>query len=604
MLNTLRGRLTLIMIILAVLPVVVVGAIITFRAFNVQTDQAEDLQAEAALRVAREIDTFLHKAESDLRLVTEVRGLKDLSIEDQEAVLSELQTTRDIFDEVALLDETGQEIVRLSRREIVTGTDLVSRVDTAEFTVPVTARIAYFGPVELNLTTGEPLMTIAIPIIDKRTDAVVNVLVGELRFRAVWDLIADQEFAEDQDIYVVATNEELEALEGISIEVAERVVAHRNPSVVLADTAFETDDLSRLTTGLNGYSVILSTEHFELGEQKFTVVSELKETTALKTAYATVYTIAVAMVAVVLFTGGVGFWLMTRVARPIETMSRAAVVLGSGDFDVHVEPVGTREFRLLAQSFNDMSAQIQNFIGTLEARVQARTADLRLAAQVSEQAATILDPDVLLSQIVELTKEYFGLYHSHVYLLDADGDNLVLAAGAGEPGRIMRDRGHSIPASAELSLVARAAREKTAVIVADTVQEPDFLANPLLPDTRSEAALPLVAGQRVLGVLDVQSEQVGRFDADLIAVLNTLAGQITVAIDNARLFSEVERTSRHEQALSTVTEAIQRAQSMDEVLQVAARELGRALRVPHAAIELKLETAAETDAETEPQPGN
>lgn len=589
MLNTLRGRLTLIMILLAVVPMVLVGAVITYRTFVVQTDQAEQLQAETALRVAREIDTFLHNAEADLRLIAEVRGLKDLSVEEQEAILSELQTTRDIFDEVALLDGTGQEVVRLSRREIVTGADLASRADADEFTVPLEQRIGYFGPVELNTTTGEPLMTIAIPIIDKRTNEVVNVLIGELRFRAVWDLIADQDFAEGQDIYVVAAGEKHDANE----EAPERVIAHRNPSVVLADTTFETHDLSRSTIGLNGDEVILAMERLTVGEQAFTVISELRQDTALATAYETVLTIAIGLVLVALFTGGFGFWVMTRFAQPIETMSRAAAALGGGDFDVQVEPAGTREFKLLAQSFNDMSAQIQNFIGTLEARVEARTADLRLAAQVSEQAATILDPDVLLSQVVELTKEYFGLYHSHVYLLDADGNNLVLAAGAGDPGRIMRERGHSIPANAELSLVARAAREKTAVIVEDTVQEPGFLANPLLPDTRSEAALPLVTGQRVLGVLDVQSEQVGRFDADLIAVLNTLAGQITVAIDNARLFSEVERTSRHGQALSMVTEAIQRAQNIDEVLQTAARELGQALRVPVATVELKLETTAE-----------
>lgn len=607
MLNSLRGRLTLIMIGLAVIPLSVIGFIVALQSFNTEQDQAEALQAETALRVAREIDTFLHSAEGDLRLVTEVRGLKDLDIDEQEAVLSELQTTSDIFDEVALLDASGQEIIRLSRREIVTASDLRSRGDADVFTVPATDRTTYFGPIELNEATGDPLMTISIPIVDKRTDEVVNILVGELRFRTIWDLIADQNFNEGQDIYVVTAGTVHEGNAGPQEGVAaERVIAHRNPSIVLANTIFETHDLGSTGTGLSGEDVVFATERFTVGEQAFTVVSEVESSVVLEPAWRTVITIAVGMGAVALFTALFGFWLLTRVARPIESMSRAAAALGGGDFNVHVEPAGTREFRLLAQSFNDMSSQIQNFIGTLEARVQARTEDLRLAAQVSEQAATILDPDVLMNQVVELTKEYFGLYHVHVYLLDDDGDNLVLAAGAGEPGRIMRQRGHSIPASAELSLVARAARDKLPVIVGDTTQEPGFLANPLLPDTRSEAALPLVTGQRVLGVLDVQSEQVGRFDADLIAVLTTLAGQITVALDNARLFSEVERTSRHEQALSTITEAIQSAQTMDEVLQTAARELGRALRVSHTAIELKLDTEtteADTTIEVEPQPG-
>jgi GAF domain-containing protein len=222
--------------------------------------------------------------------------------------------------------------------------------------------------------------------------------------------------------------------------------------------------------------------------------------------------------------------------------------------------------------------------------VDARTRDLRLAARVAQQAAAILDPDELLPQIVELTKQSFDLYHAHIYLLNETQDRLVLAAGAGDVGRAMLARGHNIPLNAR-SLVARAAREQQPVIVADTANDPNFLANPLLPNTRSEAAFPLVARGRLLGVLDVQSDREDRFGPDLLDVFMTLAGQVAVSLENARLFRETEQASRHEQTLNAITQEIQRATSLDEVIATAARALGKALRAPHTAIELKLAPA-------------
>jgi GAF domain-containing protein len=192
-----------------------------------------------------------------------------------------------------------------------------------------------------------------------------------------------------------------------------------------------------------------------------------------------------------------------------------------------------------------------------------------------------------LPQVVELIKANFDLYHVHIYLMDSSGDHLELAAGAGDAGQIMKAHAHRIPIQAR-SLVARVAREDAPVIVNDVIEDPNFLANPLLPNTRSEAALPLSVRDRVLGVLDVQSDQAGRFEADMMVVLSTLAGQVAVSLDNARLFSEASRVSRRERALSAITDEIQRATNVEEVLQAATRELGKALGVPRTRIQLQL----------------
>jgi PAS domain S-box-containing protein len=172
-----------------------------------------------------------------------------------------------------------------------------------------------------------------------------------------------------------------------------------------------------------------------------------------------------------------------------------------------------------------------------------RVTELETVAQVSTAALNILDTTELLQTVVDLTKDRFDLYHAHIYLLDEITDALVLVAGAGEVGPQMVAEGWKIPFEQEQSLVARAARTRQGVIVNDVSEVPNWLPNPLLPNTRSEMAVPLLVGERVLGVLDVQSDEVGRFTGDDIRIQTTLAAQVAVALENARLFEEGQRSS-------------------------------------------------------------
>ena len=98
--------------------------------------------------------------------------------------------------------------------------------------------------------------------------------------------------------------------------------------------------------------------------------------------------------------------------------------------------------------------------------------------------------------------------------------------------------GWSIPLDREQSLVARAARDRQGVTINDVQAEPGFMPNPLLPDTRSEMAVPMLVGDRVVGVLDVQADDIGRFTAEDIRIQTTLAAQIAVALENANLLQQ------------------------------------------------------------------
>jgi PAS domain S-box-containing protein len=170
---------------------------------------------------------------------------------------------------------------------------------------------------------------------------------------------------------------------------------------------------------------------------------------------------------------------------------------------------------------------------------------LRIAADVSRQLNAILDPDLLLQRLVTQLQAHFDLYHVHVYLLNEATHELIIHAGSGEAGWRLRQRVHKIPLEYERSLVAQAARSREIVRVNDVSREPNFLQNPLLPETRAEVAVPLVASDQVLGVLDVQDNRVHRFSQADLDIFSTLSGQIATALENARLFAErkqVEKT--------------------------------------------------------------
>lgn len=179
-----------------------------------------------------------------------------------------------------------------------------------------------------------------------------------------------------------------------------------------------------------------------------------------------------------------------------------------------------------------------------EETVAKRATQLEAVATVSTTASTVLDPDKLLQAVVDLTKQRFGLYHAHIYLIDDAQETLLLACGAGEVGQQMAAEGWSISLNHDKSIVAQAARNRQSVVANDVVHEKDspYLSNRLLPNTRSEMAIPMVVGDKLLGVFDVQSDQPNQFTQEDANIYTTLAAQVAIALQNARLYQEQAAT--------------------------------------------------------------
>lgn len=258
--------------------------------------------------------------------------------------------------------------------------------------------------------------------------------------------------------------------------------------------------------------------------------------------------IALAIGLVLAFATLIGLFLANAIVRPVAQLAEAAGQVGAGQTISLVQTTGQDEIGVLARTFNTMAQQVRDLVANLEERVQERTRSLEASTRVSRQLSTILDPDELMQQVVSSIQDTFGYYHVHIYLLDENGGELLMREGTGAVGEQLKAKGHKLKVGQ--GIVGRVAGSGQAFLAGDVDQVPNFFRNPLLPDTKAELAVPLRRGERILGVLDAQSNETDGFTQDDLALMQAIADQIAVAIDNARLFQESQTAVAQAEALN------------------------------------------------------
>ncbi len=279
---------------------------------------------------------------------------------------------------------------------------------------------------------------------------------------------------------------------------------------------------------------------------------------------------------IIIFAGVILAFVIARfISDPITRLTAIAQKVAAGDFSVTAEVQSQDEVGTLAKTFNSMVAQIRDLIGTLEVRVAERTKALNTSTEITRRLATILNPGQLALEVVEQVQSAFNYYHAHIYYLDQDTGDMVMAGGTGEAGSAMLARGHRVASGR--GLVGRAAETNAPVLVPDVSNEPGWLPNALLPDTKSEVAIPISYGKQVLGVLDVQQNRVNGLGEADVQLLQSLAGQVAISLQNARSFEQSRAQAELEALTNSIGQKIQRAGTIEEVLQVAIRELGLAV---------------------------
>ena len=253
----------------------------------------------------------------------------------------------------------------------------------------------------------------------------------------------------------------------------------------------------------------------------------------------TVGTVAIAVVMALLVT--------SRITRPIAALASTAEQISQGNLTLEATVEQQDEIGILAGAFNDMTAQLRKTLEGLEDLVRERTAALerrtgylQTSADISRTVATVLDPDQLIQQVVELIRNRFDLYYVGLFLLDPEKQFAILRAGTGIAGQKMLDRQHRIKVGS--GMIGWCVAYRNARIAQRAELDASRLANPDLPDTRAEAAIPLISRGEVIGALTIQSTQPDIFEPETIAVFETMAEQVAVALDNARLFVQSQQT--------------------------------------------------------------
>jgi GAF domain-containing protein/HAMP domain-containing protein len=554
-LSTIRGRLLVSFVAVGVVPVVVIAATGTFFAWRSGRRNATDRLDLAASFVSAELDAWGESLRDGLQasmvegeaiayarrvLRSRMTGSDAADVyatlrASLVALLRDYVAKVDMFDALFLVDTKGE--VALSSDEALWG--MGQRYSGESF---FARGLDGFALQPSFRTAGSEISTAiaAIPIADEE-GRVIGVLAGQASKGALDEILNWQVgVGEGGEMYLVGEN---------GLALTDLRIGLPNVAVTTEGTRAALSGESGTLVYRNYQGVPVVGSYRWLPELGAALLVEQSRATA----FATMATMSVANTSIAVVAGLIAVVIALRmtqsIASPLADLVQTAGRIAGGELDLVADVERADEVGALAGAFNRMTAQLRELIGGLEQRVAERTRDLErrslyleAAAQVARTASAILDADRLFRVIVELIREQFDLYYVGLFQVGAGGQWAELRAGTGEAGRRMLTAGHRVQVGEPGSIVGWTLQhaEVRSGSVARVAQRGDATRaiEEDLPDARSEAALPLRSRGRILGALSVQSDQPDAFDQDLVVVLQTMADQVAVAMDNACLFEE------------------------------------------------------------------
>jgi putative methionine-R-sulfoxide reductase with GAF domain len=566
----LQTRLILIMLVIVVPVLLLVNILLTGRVeANIRSSAAEQLKLKNNLLLAN-MRLWTDANQSILNQLAVLDNITAMQPELQKEILEKTGKAFPTFYLIHTLGASGMDTARSDGKANANYAD-------RDYFKTALAGNAISYQVLISRTTNQPALAMSAPIRDS-SGQVVGVVAGMSELTAIsQEITTSQASTNPSQAFIVDANNQ--------------VIAHSNAAISAKLSDFTTyAPVVALRRGVQGpFQFVDGQGRRWLAcvtrmENGWGIVTQEEEAIALAPLYQ-FRQVSWIVTAGSIFAMTLLSWLLiSHSLRPITQLTAAARAIASGDLERKVELERKDEVGELANAFRSMTQQLRTSIQALEQGVAERTRMVETTAEVSRRLSMILDQSQLVREVVDQLQRAFNYYHVHIYLFDDAGENLVMVGGSGEPGQIMLTRGHSIPRGR--GLVGRAAQTNQRVVVGNTLQDPGWLPNALLPDTKSEIAVPIAVGGEVLGVLDVQQNVVGGLgvvDADLI---QSIANQAAIAIKNARAFTQEQRRAEQEKLAVEIGQKIQHAATVEDVLKIALSELGRAIGARQAGVEI------------------
>jgi signal transduction histidine kinase/HAMP domain-containing protein len=497
----------------------------------------------AALRIRNYVENIAESVRRAGRARHQVQGqLSDIDVADLRDLLRNVPAIRD----VVALGLDGHEELRLSR----IGSSLPdTETDyTAEpYFASARAGNTYFGPVVFPTDSFEPRILIAVPIEPFRGQ-VTGVLTAHVNVRYVWDVIQEIHVGETGYAYVVSGSGALVAHPDPFLVLQRKDLSHLPQVAALSDAAH--DEGARVYKSINAESVLVSSA--PIPGVGWTVLVERPLIEAYRPFVTSLARTAGILFLASLMTIGAAVRLGQRVLHPIEVLRRGSARLEAGDLDTHLEVKTGDEFEELADDFNRMAARLRESYADLESKVNIRTRELaqsveelRALGEVSHAVNSTLDLETVLSTIVAKAVQISDTDAGTIYVFDDSCGEFVLRATHGMSSDLIAAVGSFRMRIGEL-VVGQAAARRISIQVPDINELPSSPLQQIVIKAGYNAmlAVPLLSPDRIVGALVVRRKQPGAFPRPTVDLLQTFAAQSVLAVQNARLFHEIEEKSR------------------------------------------------------------